>query len=144
MQHGASSNAENPHGIRRKLACGLALAPRYFRKKGKHFMSDVTDAEIAKVYFDFPRWDEYKKSSEKSIQSYKGQITKLKKSLESVQQQLNSIKDSTVESLQKVKDAAESQIKTYTTKISETETKILNIESERNSIQNKIDSFRGE
>jgi hypothetical protein len=55
--HGTSCTESNPMGTRRKArdTSGTlrVLAPRHFRKLGRHYMDDVTDFEIAKVYFDF-------------------------------------------------------------------------------------------
>lgn len=75
MEHGKSASQNLPMGSRRK-ALGTdgtmhVLAPKHFRKLGRHYMEDVTDEEIAKVYFG-----EDLKARTKSISSHKGAITK--------------------------------------------------------------------
>lgn len=81
MEHGKSVSVENKLGVRRKAldftGKQRVLAPRHFRKLGRHYMDDVTDGEIASVYYGFQGFEAFKVKTEKSIASFKGQITKL-------------------------------------------------------------------
>ena len=75
MEHGKSYSETLPLGSRRK-AVGMGgivnvLAPKHFRKLGKKLMNDVTDEEIAEVYFN-----EDITAINRSINSLKGQNTK--------------------------------------------------------------------
>ena len=56
-------------------------APRHFRKLGRRYMDDVTDAEIAKVYFGYEDFDKVLARKVKDEQTAKGQITRLEKKI---------------------------------------------------------------
>ncbi len=61
------------------------LAPRYFRKMGRHYMDDVTDHEIAKVYFGIDL-AEMERVSKKAVQTAKGQVTRLTAKLDALEE----------------------------------------------------------
>ena len=75
MEHGKSRTASNEFGSRRKALDMYGnmhvLAPRHFRKMGRHYMDDVSDEEIGTVYFNFDF-----KALKRSIASHKGMETK--------------------------------------------------------------------
>lgn len=85
MKTGKSVSQEHPFGVRRQAldenGYTKILAPRHFRKLGRHYMDDVTDDELASVYFGVSHFSEMEKKNIKIIQTHKGQVTRLSKEI---------------------------------------------------------------
>lgn len=80
-KQGKSKSEALPYGQRRVNAKGEVLAPRHFRKLHKRLLSEVTDSELAAVYFEEEDLEGLRKRNAMRQGSYKGNISKAEKLL---------------------------------------------------------------
>jgi hypothetical protein len=88
MKKGKSASAENPMGARRmardEKGTMRTLAPRRFRKMGRRYMEDVTDAEIAVTYCGIDNFAAQVAALVKQAQVAKGQVTRIQKKIDAL------------------------------------------------------------
>jgi len=101
------------------------LAPRYFRKMGRHYMDDVTDSEIAEVYFnkDFALIE---RMTKKAVQTAKGQITRLTAKLDALEERDDNVV---------LRETLKADIDAWKAKIAESE-------SAESDVRSKVAAYR--